>query len=68
MLDTSIALLDKLVTVDGIASEVYCYGVSILKEYQRFFADQNAIDGTYLTKFLHTINNVQQLYSKFMLA
>ena len=67
MLETTIALLDKMTAVDGIASEGYRCSLSILKEYQRFFADQNAIGGTYLTKFLHTINNVQQLYFKFML-
>jgi len=62
MLETTIALLDKMTAVDGIASVGYRYGLSILKEYQRFFADQNAINSTYLTKFLHIINNVQQLY------
>ena len=67
MLETTIGLLDKMTAVDGIASESYRYGLIILKGYQRFFADQNAIDGTYLTKFPHTSNNLQQLYFKFML-
>ena len=59
MLETTIALLDKMTAVDGIASVGYRYGLSILKNYQRFFANQNAIDGAYLNKFLHTISNVQ---------
>ena len=67
MLETTIALLDKMTAVDGIASEGYRYGLLILKGYQRHFADQNAVDGTYLTKFLHTISNVQQIYFKYML-
>ena len=67
MLETTIALLDKMTAVDGIASEGYRQRLRILKRYQRFFQDQNAIDGTFLTKFLHTINHVQQLYFKFML-
>ena len=56
-----------MTAVDGIASVGYRCGISILQAYQQFFANQNAIDSTYLTKFLHTINNVQQLYFKFML-
>ena len=67
MLETTIALLDKMTAVDGIASEGYRYGLRILKGYHDSSQNQNAIDGTYLTKFLHTISNVQQLYFKYML-
>ena len=59
-LSTQITLVDRMTSKDGIASEGYRYGLAArLNQHHQFFAKQNHLDNTFLTKYGNFLDIVQ---------